>query len=110
MILKSDILTLIETLYVCGLTDIRGPICQDNATHFLRVTKDHVYSFKIRKCSNLFVLYTTQISIELRRIPKEFYIIDYFRYMDVGLPKHVCPITTKYPYLGQRDKQIMCVN
>ena len=56
MIFKSEILTLIETLYFCGLTDIRVPICPDNVTHFQRVTKYHVYSFRIRKISNLFVL------------------------------------------------------
>ena len=77
MIIKSDILTLIETIYVCGLTDICVPICQGNATRFPRVTQDRVCSFKLMKITNLSGLYTTHIFIELLRIPKEIYISGY---------------------------------
>ena len=62
MIIKSDILTLIETIYVCGLTDICVPICQGNVTQFPRVTQDRVCSFNNMKITNLSGLYTTQIS------------------------------------------------
>ena len=58
-------------------SDICVPICQGNATQFPRHTQDRVCSFKIIKNQNLSDLYTTQISIELLRIQKKFYITGY---------------------------------